>query len=131
MIDIPPICDGVDLTHTVGRAMTGMKVVDPGANHPQTGLPLTQIFGSNSDMYSHPYCVILDKETEPMVILDFKWLFEFFLHAAGKIANNHLLEDQWMNLHLSVIVDMSDHWKGLLTDGTTKVQHLFCGYYLL
>ena len=128
-IEMPLTYDGAQLTHKTSHVTMGLKVTDLQAINPRTKLPLGEMKEMNSPEHSHPFIMVIGKESNEMMKENFKYMFDFF-KSASNCQEPQLFENpfsgKYKKFNLCVPADMSAHWKSGLPGGTAKRVKYFC-----
>jgi hypothetical protein len=115
--------DGADLSRNISHVTAGIKINDPRAIDPKTGIPVGQDHSMpvQSRELCYPFKILIAKDTKELYNTCFADFFAFFQqveqHGFGEFARP---------FNVSAPQDMSSFWKSLKKGGGCKTKTLFC-----
>lgn len=118
--------DGADLSRNYTHVTCGIKIVDPRAIDPLSGLPIG-IQGSRavqSRDLCHAFQIVLAKDSSDLYEKRFKTFFNFFKKVTGEGFHGYGA-DQFC---ISSPQDVSSFWKCLKRGGACKRDKAFCAW---
>jgi hypothetical protein len=127
-VNIAITLDGADLSRNYTHVTCGIKIVDPRAIDPRTGLPIG-VDGSTaiqSRHHCHAFKFVLAKDSQQLYDDHFKAFFRFFeLLEKGTVVGADFAPGR---IYVSSPQDVSSFWKTLKRGGACKRDREFCGW---
>ena len=111
--------DGADLSRNIQHVTCGIKILDPRAINPLTGIPIG-LEGVQSRDYCFPFKILLAKDTKALYQTHFKPFFAWAreLHEKGL--------DEFKPFKVASPQDISSFWKCIGRGGACKRDEDFC-----
>jgi hypothetical protein len=115
--------DGADLSRNISHVTAGIKINDPRAIDPKTGIPIGQDHSMpvQSRELCYPFKILIAKDTKELYNTCFADFFLFF-----KQVQEHGFGEFTRPFNVSAPQDMSSFWKSLKKGGGCKTKILFC-----
>jgi hypothetical protein len=115
--------DGADLSRNISHVTAGIKMNDPRAIEPKTGIPIGQDHSmpvQSGELY-YPFKILIAKDMKELYSTCFADFFVFF-----KQVEERGFRDFSKPFNVSAPQDMSSFWKSLKKGGGCKTKILFC-----
>jgi hypothetical protein len=115
--------DGADLSRNISHVTAGIKINDPRAIDPKTGIPVGQDHSMpvQSRELCYPFKILIAKDTKELYNTSFADFFAFFQQV-----DDHGFGEFTRPFNVSAPQDMSSIWKSLKKGGGCKNRTLFC-----
>jgi hypothetical protein len=115
--------DGADLSRNISHVTAGIKMNDPRAIDPKTGIPIGQdnSMPVQSRELCYPFKILIAKDTKELYNTSFADFFSFF-----KQVDERGFGDFHKPFNVSAPHDLSSFWKSLKKGGGCKTKTLFC-----
>jgi hypothetical protein len=115
--------DGADLSRNISHVTAGIKINDPRAIDPKSGIPIGQDHSMpvQSRELCYPFKILIAKDTKELYNTCFADFFAFFqqVEVAG-------FGEFTKPFNVSAPQDMSSFWKSLKKGGGCKTKTMFC-----
>ena len=118
-IKIAITLDGADLSRNIQHVTAGIKILDPRAVNPVTGIPIG-LEGVQSREFCFPTKILLTKDTKTLYRTHFNDFFEW----ANKLNTEGVLD--YKKFSVASPQDVSSFWKCIGRGGAAKRDENFC-----